>query len=322
MSSSVQPPSSSGSYSSRKMLFLQKKNAGKVLTQEEANISSRRLARPAKIGTSPRYAKGETAEEYAIRFFKENPNIEIDKREPIEKLDEVNAYLKEGVADKNDRFSFLSKKKALALMIYGENTAELFEAYVELGAFYNDQSNAASAMRNLRKAQQISNSVEINSQLMLEYSVEFSLALLNQEISTKQEYMKQISLVERIITPYAEISCDNLTVVYKRSFILARVNIAKGKTEDAITFYGDAISQHEIITKGETDLISADLYHELGAAYEAIDDIPNAKNSYRSAYDIYQSLEMDERAQELEEWLESNETINEEEEQIKEGDSF
>ena len=318
MSLQVQQPSGSSSFSSRKLLFLQRRNQQKGMTSSEMNLSAHRLARPAKIAASTRYSKSETAEEYAIRFFKENPDVTIDKREPIEKLEQINTFLSDTVSDPSEKFNLLSKKKALVLMTYGENTPELFETYVQFGAFYNDQSKTPSALRHLKKAQQITTAIEIKDHMMLEYSVEYALALLNTDAQTKQDYLKNIDAAEKLIAPYADMQSEDITTTYKRSFILARIAISKGHTEDAITHYGDAISLYEQITRGETNLITADLYHELGVAYESIEDIDSARYAYQNALDIYQSLEMNDRAQELEEWLEEHQP---EEEDTKESSS-
>ena len=306
MSIPIQQPSGSSSLSSRKLLFLQRKNQSKGMTSKEMNISAHRLARPAKITASTRYSKSETAEEYAIRYFKENPDITIDKREPLEKLDQINTFLSDTVSDSSEKFSLLSKKKALVLMIYGENTPELFEAYVQFAAFYNDENKSPSAIRHLKKAQQITTAIEINDHMMLEYTVEYSLALLNLDVETKQDYQKNLDSAYKLISSYSDLESEDLTLLYKRAFILARISVSKGHTEDAITHYEDAISCYEQITNGETNLVTADLYHELGTTYESLDDIDSARYSYQNAFDIYQSLGLQDRAQELEDWLEQH----------------
>lgn len=307
------------SSSARRLAFLIKQQQPKVLTQEEANISAHRLARTAKFGSTTKFQKTETAEEYAKRYFSENPNASIDKRDPLAKLETVNAMLNDNRLEMKDRFSYLSQKKALVLMIYGENTLELFQTYVQIAAFYNDDFRIDSATRHLKKATQIMQQIQVNNMDHLKYAIEYCYAIINADVEDQEEYQKHVAQAQKLIFNFTDLECDDPLYRYKRSYLLARIYNGIGQCEDAIVNYGDAISEYEIISNGETNETTARLYHELGATYEAIGDITYARQYYRTAYDIYSSLEITDKAQELDLWLDENDSdhheINEEEEQ-------
>ncbi|EAY20271.1 hypothetical protein TVAG_192470 [Trichomonas vaginalis G3] len=296
------------SASARRLAFLIKQNQPKVLTQEEANISAHRLARTAKFGSTTKYQKTESAEEYAQRFFSENQNAALDKRDPLAKLETVNAMLNDRKTEINDRFSYLSQKKALVLMIYGENTQELFQTYVQIAAFYNDDFRIPSAMRHLKKAQQIMQQIQITNIDHLKFSIEYAYAVINSDVEDQEEYYRHVAQSQKIIANFTDIECDDQIYNYKRSYLLARIYNGNGQCEDAITMYGDAIAEYEMMTNNETTENTARLYHELGATYEAVGDIKNARNYYRTAYDIYSSLEINDKAQELSLWLDEHDS--------------
>lgn len=286
---------------SEKDVFSKKRINTKQLSKAETIASSHRLAKIQKPYNPSRPIKIDSAEEYAVKFFENNPNISIDKRDPMEKIDSINKRLEAINMTNQERFSLLTQRKSLAFIAFGENTREYFNAVRDLASFYNEQHRPESAQRHLKKVKAMMEHIDLQDDDKLFYAIEFAISHLEAEASTKHEADKHVEIAERFLEPYLDVQTSNDNLNYKRHRAMARIKAQKGLTEDAITLYGDAIVTYTKLRDYQNDEIVAELYVELGSCYEALNDHEEAREAYRSAHGIYMELNLPLKAAQFEE---------------------
>ncbi|OHT04045.1 hypothetical protein TRFO_28546 [Tritrichomonas foetus] len=266
------------------------------MTQRDMDSSAHRLARIPNKFTVPKAAKIEQPESYAISYFNNNPDVQLDKRSPIEKLEEINQRLDGEELDDNDRFNFLVQRKSLSFLAYGENSPECFEALRDLGNFYNRQNRPESALRHLSKAQQITRSIEVSDEDSLSLAIELSEAHLSSKATTKAENNKQLNNAESALNPYIEIEVEDKTLAYKRDLLLARIKARRNKYDDALKLYEKSIDSLDVANDGRKNAGTAALYLEIGECAENANDMKTSNKMYKKAYDTFIELNMTDSA--------------------------
>lgn len=281
------------------------------MKQRDVDGSSHRLSRIPNKFTVPKTAKIEQPESYAISYFNNNPDIPLDKRSPTEKLDEINLKITDTELDDNELFNLLVQRKSLTFLAFGENSQQYFEALRDLGHFYNRQSRPESALRHLLKAQQISNSVEINDEDCLSLSIELAEAYLSLKTTTKQENSKQLGNAESVLNPYIDVEVDDKFLAHKRDLLSARIKFRRNKYNEALSLYERAIESLNVANEGRKCSNTASLYLEIGRNAESSKDMKTASKMYKNAYDTFIELNMIDSAKAIEEKIPPNyEDIN------------
>ena len=270
--------------------------SGTRLSQRELDNSCHRLSRVPQKFAPP---KQETQESFAVSYFNNNPEIPLDKRAPTEKLEEIDAKLTGDLED-TERFNLLVQKKSLSFLAYGENSPESFHALCQLGEFYNQQNRPESALRHLARAQQISKTVEITDEEGLAMAVEVADAYLTSRANTRQESSKNLNAAEAALRPYDDVDTDDKMVKYKRDLLNARIKGRRGKFDDALDKYEDAVKSLDKANDGETNSATAALFAEMGECAEAGKDKKKAKKWYQKAYQTFLDLDMAESARMIE----------------------
>lgn len=290
------------------------------LTQRDVDSSSHRLSRVPNKYTVPKAAKSEQPESYAISFFNNNPDIQLDKRSPTEKLEEINSRIHDEELDENERFNYLVQRKSLSFLAYGENSVECFEALRDLGIFYNRQNRPESALRHLLKAQQIINNIEISDEDGISLAIALSEAYLSSKASTKAENTKQLNNAEITLSPYIDADVEDKMLAYKRDLLLARIKSRRNKYDEALINYDRAIDSLNNAHEGRKVTTTAGLFIEIGECAENQNDMKTAIKMYKRAYDTFIELNMPDSAKLIENRIppnydeNANENIEEEEE--------
>ena len=282
----MQTRSDLGQYGQRKTVTPAK------MTQRDMDSSAHRLARVPNKFTVPKTTKLEQPESYAISYFNNNPDVQLDKRSPLEKLDEINSKFESQELDDNDRFNLLVQRKSLTFLAYGENSIEFYEALHDLGSFYNKQNRPESALRHLTKAQQISKEIDLNDEGSLSLAIELAEAYLSSKANSKAENAKQLSNAEASLEPYIDTETDDKMLIYKRDLLISRIKARKGKYEEALEMYDRAVNSLENANDGKKTSTQAALYIEIGECAEMFNDIDTAVKMYNKSYDTFIDLNM------------------------------
>jgi tetratricopeptide (TPR) repeat protein len=265
------------------------------LSQQELDSSAHRLSQvPQKFAA--RAVKAEPAESYAVTFYRDNPDVQVDKRSPTEKLEEIDSQLRNRELADNERFNFLIQKKSLCFLAFGENSAESLEALQSLGAFYNEQHRPESALRHLTKAQQIIKTVELSEADGLALAVEVADAHLASKATSRQDISRQLGAAETALAQFTDTKSDNHLVSYKRDLLLARIRARRNKYDEAMPLFERAIRSLDEANSGEKTQTTAALYGEIGEWAEAAKDTETAGKMYSQAYQIFLALDMPESA--------------------------
>ncbi|KAK8892021.1 hypothetical protein M9Y10_029243 [Tritrichomonas musculus] len=274
------------------------------LKQKDLDGSSHRLSRIPNKFTVPKTAKIEQPESYAISYFNNNPDVPLDKRSPLEKLDEINSKINDDELDDNDLFNLLVQRKSLTFLAYGENSPQCFEALRELGHFYNRQNRPESALRHLLKAQQI-NSPDITNEGRFSLSIELAEAYLAKKAS-KEENSKQLNNAEKVLSSCVDVDVEDKMLVYKRDLLLARIKSRRNKYNEALSLYEQAIDSLNDANDGRKCTNTASLYLEIGTFAESSKDMKTAGRMYKNAYDTFIELNMTDAAKIAEEKIPAN----------------
>jgi tetratricopeptide (TPR) repeat protein len=264
------------------------------LTQQEIDNSTHRLSQvPQRLGKDA--GTSEASGSYAAGFFRDNPDVPLDKRAPTEKIEDIDSRL-DGELEDSDRFNLLVQRKSLCFLAFGENSPESLESLRFLGEFYNQQNRPESALRHLAKAQQISSTVTLSETEGLALALELADAHLASKATSRQESKRQVSAAEAALNPYAEIEPENDRLCYKRDLLLGRIRARLNKYDEALPLFNRAIEALDRANAGEKTQVTAALYGEIGECAEAANDQKTAGRMYRTAHQIFLELEMPEAA--------------------------
>lgn len=238
-----------------------------------------------------------SSESYAATFFRENPQVEIDTKDPKTKLEELERQLAENELESVDKFQNLIRSKSMIYLIYGEDSVESFRIHAKLGAFYVETHRPQSALRHLQKAQEISVNKEIEpDELMLVAldTAESHLALRN---DNSQESAKHNQRAIEALKKVQNYNTDNLDLRYRCELASARVTAAGKHPEKAFKAYEQAMSILKEQNDGEVGLPSAKLCVEISEFAEKMDDQERVQKYASMAYEIFLSLGMSGSAQ-------------------------
>jgi tetratricopeptide (TPR) repeat protein len=264
------------------------------LTQQELDTSTQRLSQAAqKYGKDG--SKSESSESYAAGFFRDNPDVPLDKRAPTEKIEDIDSRL-DGDLEDSDRFNLLVQRKSLCFLAFGENSPESLESLRFLGEFYNQQNRPESALRHLAKAQQIAGTVSLSETEGLALAVELADAHLASKATTRQESKRQLSAAETALNPYVEVQSDNDRLSYKRDLLVARIRARSNKFDEALALFDRAVESLDKANAGEKTQVTAALYGEIGECAEAANDAKTAAKMYQKAHELFLELDMPESA--------------------------
>ena len=277
------------------------------LTQRETENSAHRLSRTPQIYSS-KTNQTDKNETYATSFFKNHPEA-VDIRPPNEKLDEIDAQIGPDL-EPSELFTLLMKQKSLRYIVYGENSKESLESHLALGNFYNDQHRQESAIRHLEKAKSLSENqdIEIDDETQIKIAVSLAESHLDSRGTNKKLDNSHINAASKAIQPAANAEIEDEQLRCRRDLVKARILAARGRYDDSLQEYESALSAMD-----ENSAEIAQVYTEIGTVYESNQDPQNAGHYYKKAYDLYNSLHMNESAELLENKLpdeEENENIN------------
>jgi tetratricopeptide (TPR) repeat protein len=248
------------------------------------DASSPRLAQ--SLPKQSNRSRPDTPESYAVEFFKSNP---IDKREPREKLEELEARLSEDL-EENDRFHLLIQQRSLCYLAYGETSAEYVEAARQLGHFYNEQHRPECALRHLSQAQDLSQGIDLTETERLTLAVALADALLSVTPATRQEEHKNLSAADTALNPFTNFEPEDPLLGYRRDLVSARLKGRKGRLTASMMQYEKAAKTLDVLNKGETTEMTAQLYQEMAKTAENGNDTATALRLYRRAYSIFREL--------------------------------
>jgi tetratricopeptide (TPR) repeat protein len=258
------------------------------------DTSAQRLSR-----TVPKHAsraRPDTPESYAVEFFKENP---LDKREPREKLEEIESKLSEDL-DENERFHLLIQLKTLRYLTFGENSVESVDAMRQIGEFYNSQHRPEGALRHLVRAQELAQGVDLPDTERLTLAVALADALLSVTPTTRQEEHKNLSAADMALNPMATFEPEDQLLGYRRDLMSARLKGRKGRLTEAMIQYEKAAKTLDVLNEGEVTEMTAELFREMARTAEQGGDPAAALRLYRRAHSIFRELGLLDAAEAIE----------------------
>lgn len=261
------------------------------MTSKEIDDSSHRLSRVPQKYNTLKTLKQTGNDSFAASYFQDPEHIP-DKRSPDEKLEEIEIRLEDNGIDDNDKFNLLIQKKSLTILAYGENSQQALEALTQLGQFYNEQSRPESALRNLKKALEISKSVNIDENASLSLAIEVAMAYLDSRSTSKAEQQSQILNAEKSIKPYRDTACDNQRLLYKRDLVFGRIYVSRKDYANAMNSFERSWEHLDAVNHGEASPEVATLYNEMGETAELMKDKDKAVEMFKMAYDTFMSLDM------------------------------
>lgn len=274
---------------SRKAIESPQKNNVKHLSQKDLDSSCHRLSRIPQTYTHNKVVIQEQAESFTTSYYRDNPD-DIDERRPDEKLQEIQERLGEDL-EKKEKFELLVQQKQLTYFLYGDDSIEMLRSYKDLGIYYNQNERPASAIRHLKKANELEKQFPLDNYESTEIAVETAEAYytLSQDDRTEDpnKFLVQTNNVLRPVLSYnleeqnsqengeeneqseenhdekkKNSKQDGVNLMYRRDLANARALSKRNKAKEAIQPYEKARDYLEVISGAETEEM-ADLYVEM-----------------------------------------------------------
>lgn len=294
------------------------------LTAQEIDGVSYRLSRPNDIFNANKAANSEKGEFWSESYFKVNG--EMDKREPCEKLQEVKDQLaNEKKLGFKEKLHLLIRIKALVYIIYGENSYESLKAHAEIGFHYNRNSRYSSALRHFSRSHRLrglsSIRAEVTQSLEDRLNLEISEAnyelfkqkKVDQKQESSREVSKHLSLARKFNNKIDTDKTEELSVKGRSLLLKARIANIHGEFDRAMDLYDQACIDICDANNNEPSLEIGNLHVEIAINAEYADkqrnqtDNSNIKSEqlkkagryYKTAYEIYIQLGLDNRAEEI-----------------------
>jgi tetratricopeptide (TPR) repeat protein len=216
---------------------------------------------------------------FATNYFKQNPEAQI-LTSPENKLEELNNLLA-GSASTPQRFTFLTQKKSMVYLLFGDQSPQMFECLKLLGIFYSDNDRPESAIRHFQQAQKIEEGVEMGEEESNEVSL--LLAEAHLRIDTKQK--QHLSAAEAAIERFGNEEPDDPFIKTRLALVRGRILKEKGEFQAASNHYETAL---EGLT--QRDEQSAKVYVESAEVYESLKMYGAAADRFRTSREIFVEL--------------------------------
>jgi len=280
------------------------------LQSKEVHSSAYRLSRVPQKFDVAKLRQANKSESWAESFFKSNPDQKVDKRPPIEKLEEISSKIAENGQEYQERLSLLLQQKALRYIIYGENSVQSLQSHAEIGILYNKNERYSSAVRHLQKAYQME-SLEVvknDSQmpvLLIEVTVELAEAYLN--LAKTSNTRQNLDSAEQCVIRINFDQVDDLIMKSRIALIKARAKSIGKKNAEAIDLYKSALDITADAYQNAPHIKIAQLYEEMAQNAENAKNDKNGLlnkmilstdisslvgNYYSEAYNMYVDLEL------------------------------
>lgn len=230
---------------------------------------------------------------FGHQYYADNPDKVPDKRFPSEKFDDLKEKLMNGRLEQNDKYDILIQLKSVSTLAFGESSKEYFISLLELAKFYNEQHRPESALRNLMKAKQLSDLIEINEDLQMELAIEIATGNIDLKTHSVQEGLKYLALAERLLLPFSDYESGNGFLTFKRDVLSARIALRNDKFYEAYNMYEKAIYSYDNLDCPLTTNI-AYIYAEMGKTCIMMDDTDKAYDCYVRARDIFNECQQPE----------------------------
>ena len=261
-------------------------------SRSQINASSHRLSRVPQRYSTSRAAKQESSESFAASFFANNPDVPIDTRPPIDKIDEIDTKLQSGPLDDNEKFNLLVQKKSLCFLAFGENSPESVSALTAIGAFYNQQKRPESAMRHLSKAQILAKTVDLEPEEAMNLAVEFAESNLAMKTSTKQENAKYRNAAMNALQPFLDVNADDKFLIYRRDLLIARATARSNHYDETKASYKKAKRSLQEANDGKKTQDTASIYSEMAEVAQKANQQDDSDKYYTKAYQTLTELHM------------------------------
>lgn len=258
---------------------------------DDSPISSRQSMRQ----TSRVSQKRTYDNNFAARYFNENPDRVPDKSPPGDKIKSIRRDLEDPMINDNDKFNSLIRLKALTTLHYGENSPQMVDMLIELSTFYNEQNRPESALRNLKKAETITQNLELDEETLLKLAVEISTAYLDAKAESPSEKSRHVRQATASIKPFMETPTSDEYLKYKRNLVLSRIEARRDNYENAVRSYNQTVSSLKA-ARGKCPEL-ANLYQEMAVLAREKEDEDGTRKYAQKAYDIFNDLLMPESAQ-------------------------
>jgi hypothetical protein len=240
---------------------------------------------------------------YAAGYFRSNPNAVVDTADPESKLRDFESQLENSELDDTQRFQLLIRSKAMVYLLYGEDSPESLRIHAKLGAFYNETHRPQSALRHLKKSQEISEICsergdDIDQKDLVLIAVDTAEAHLSSRDDNAQESQKHINRANACLKQIQDYETDDLDLRYRCELVNARVLSAGRHPEKSFDQYEQAMGTLSEKLGGEPDTQLAKLYIEMCEVAEKIDDDERKVGYAEQAYKTFLSLDMYHSAEE------------------------
>ena len=238
----------------------------------------------------------DTSATYAVAYFKNNPDANLDMRPPTEKLAEFESRLRDFGLESEDKFEILIHEKSLNHIIHGENSVEVLRSCLALGEFYNENQRPGSALRHLQKASQIKQAHRVGASEEIRIAVETAAAYLALRGPDRAENQKHLDKASEALKGVLDCEIDDAELRYRRDLVKARMLLARNKIEAAMRQYDVAMESLDEVNAGEDSVASAKLYQEVAGAAETAKDSEKAGDYFLKAYTAFTRLGLKENA--------------------------
>ncbi|OHT08657.1 hypothetical protein TRFO_22741 [Tritrichomonas foetus] len=149
----------------------------------------------------------------------------------------------------------------------------------------------------------------------IEIAVETAQAHISLRNDKKNNTTRHVAQAEDILRPYYDTEIETLHLKYKRDVVKARIFSAKKKYDEALELYETALGTLQEEYEGDETPEEAKLFVEMAETAALQNYRKRSGNYYRKAYDIFQSLGMEESAKNIEDKLPADDEFDDDEEE-------
>ena len=262
---------------------------------KSARTSGRQSHRTSQAASKSRSVV-DAGETYAVAYFKNNPDANLDTRPPKEKLSELESRIDDFGLDSEDKFAILIHRKSLSQIIYGSDSVEMMRCYIALAEFYNENQRPSSALRNLQLANQLRQNKLGTASDEIAIAVATADSHLSLRNDNRVENQKHIDQAAESLKTVLDVEISDAELRFKRDLVKARLFSARNKTDAAVKQYEIALESLDETSGGEETTVSAKLYVEIATVAELAKDSEKAGDYFWKAYTTFTRLGMSENA--------------------------
>jgi hypothetical protein len=150
------------------------------------------------------------------------------------------------------------------------------------------------------QAQDLAQGLDLTETERLTLAVALADALLSVTPATRQEEHKNLSAADTALNPLANCDPEDPLLGYRRDLVSARLKGRQGRLTASMIQYEKAAKTLDVLNKGETTEMTAQLYQEMARTAENGNDAASAMRLYRRAHSIFRELGFVDEAEALE----------------------